>query len=190
MLLLCTCTVARVPAPGYKSGEDRCLEDCPFPQLLPARPSHQHSPASVGSWGPSGCWVAPSPGVLGRGLPKHSFIAGAKHLVQLVTVPPGCQATLPCLLASRACNQISVSEICLGTAARCRYGLSGRPPGHLGTSCHERPLLSSASCPPAYGLHMATGNLSASPCSSLVCFNHLPGCFSVFCWKDEFGLCR
>lgn len=44
--------------------------------------------------------------------------------------------------------------------------------------------------PPAYSLHMAMGDLSASPCSSLVCFNHLPGCFSVFCRKDEFVLCR
>lgn len=42
--------------------------------------------------------------------------------------------------------------------------------------------------PKPYSPKMATGDLSASPCSSLVCFNHLPVCFSVFfCWKDEFG---
>lgn len=45
-------------------------------------------------------------------------------------------------------------------------------------------LLVPQTCSP----QMATGDLSASPCSSLLCFNHLPVCFPVFCCsKDEFG---
>lgn len=81
VLLVCTCATAPAPVPGYKCGEGRLLVDSPSPRPFPTCPSHWHSPGSMGSGGPSGCWVAPNPGVLGCRLPKHSFFIRVKYLV-------------------------------------------------------------------------------------------------------------
>lgn len=189
MLLLCTCAVAPAPAHGYKCGEGRRSEDTPSPHPLPTCLRHWCSPGSMGSWGPSSCRVACSPGILDCGLPKRSFFTRAKHLVQLVTAPSDVPSRASMLLGILCPSIISfqflkfalASLFTVGTlsAAGLQAILGQAATGDL--SCLL--LLAPQPPPPEWPRGICLHPLAALWCASAISLWF----FVFYSWEDELG---